>query len=227
MGNQKVTLVKRDTIFFLIWRVVLILGLVAAILDQARIFDGEFNWKTFCSFTTLCTGYVMLITLLDTLKVCSANEKASLWLSRFRSLGVMIALMTGLIFHFILTPHEVFGDFQHLVFRYGNIVTHYVGPACIFIDWLLFDVKGRIGKWEPFVYISLPAAYLLLSLIYGYLGLPIPGRETSFTYDFMDWEVLGVAAVIKWLAALLVGLLTLAYLIYFIDKALAKRSRNK
>ena len=217
---------KRESVFFLPWRSAFILILFTAILDRAGLFNNSLNLKTFCSFTTLSSGYILLITLLDMLKVFSSNGRLDFWFSKFRALGVMVILITGLVYHLILLPHDAAEIPNYRVFTYGNIAAHYFAPAGMFFDWLLFDKKGRIGKWDPLIFVSLPVAYLILASIYAYYGPPIPGWETSFAYFFMDWNTLGVTEVIRWIAFLLVCILSLAYLIYLIDYLSAKKNRS-
>jgi len=59
---------KQKSVIFLLWRGVFSLALIAAVLDRAGIFSSRLNLKTFCAFTTLCAGFVLLVTLLDTVK---------------------------------------------------------------------------------------------------------------------------------------------------------------
>jgi len=217
---------KKET-FFLLWRSIFSLIIFTAILDRAGIFSNNLNLKTFCSFTTLSSGYILLITLLDTFKIFPFGEGFDLWFSKFRALGVMVILITGLVYHFILLPHEVAEIPNYRIFIYSNIVTHYFAPISMFLDWLFVDKKGRIGKWDPLIFTSLPITYLILASIYGYYGPPIPGWETSFAYFFMDWDTLGVTGVILWIAFLFICILSLAYFIYVIDYLLAKRNRSE
>jgi len=214
---------KKKTIFSVTYRFVLTIVILPAILDRAGIFSGNLQLHTLYSFTTISNGYIMLVTLITVFITFSSAESIGLKISRLRTIGVMMILMTGLIYHFILLPQKIAENLNYQVFTYGNIVAHYIAPIGMFMDWLLFDRKGRINKWEPLIYTSVPVVYFIIASIYGYYGSTIPNKETSYVYFFMDWGKLGIAGVMKWVLLILICILCLAYLIYFIDYSLAKR----
>ena len=197
--------------------------IITSIIDRAGIFSWDLQLQTLYSFTSLSGAYILIITLTTLINTVFFHRNASKRLQKARTIGVMMILITGLIYHFVLLPEKIAGNPNYQVFTYGNIGAHYITPIGMFIDWLLFDEKGRISKLEPLIFTAVPVAYFVIFSIYGHYGAAISGKDTSYVYFFMDWGKLGATGVIKWAAFLFLCILFLAYSIYFIDRMLAKR----
>ena len=215
---------NRKKKLLILWRIAFSFIILSAILVRAGIFNSFSQLQTLYSFTSVSGTYILLITLIT---IFNTNENRSKGISTARSIGVMMILITGLIYHFILLPQKILENPNYEVFTYGNIVAHYITPLLMFMEWLLFDEKGKINKWEPLICSVIPCAYFIVFSIYGYYGTTISGKDTSYVYFFMDWGRLGATGVIKWSFFLLVGILCLTYFIYLIDYLMGKRKCSR
>ena len=209
-----------------LWRIIFSVIIITAILDRAGIFSDRSQLQTLFSFTSISGAYVLLITLIPLFNTILSNRNENRRISKARTIGVVVILITGLVYHFILLPEKIAENPDYQIFTYGNICAHYIIPGAMFLDWLLLDEKGKITKWEPLIYSAVPFVYFVIFSVYGYYGSAIPGKDTSYVYFFMDWGKLGVAGVVRWIFVLLIGMLCLTYFIYFIDHALAKRKEK-
>ena len=209
----------------LVWRSVFSIIVLTAILDRVGLFSGTTQLQTILSFTSISGIYVLFITLITLYGSITYREKESVIITKARTIGVMMILITGLLYHFILLPEKLAENQHYQVFSYGNIGAHYITPAGMLVDWLLFVEKGKISKWEPLICSGIPFFYFVVFSIYGYFGAAIPGKDTSYAYFFMDWERLGIARVVMWVGILLLCILCLTYFLYFIDCVLAGKKR--
>lgn len=227
MKNELFTIgrltIHRKKMLPILWRIVFSVVILTAILDRAGIFSGVLQLQTLYSFTSISGAYILVITLITLLSTILFNGNVSERITKARAIGVMMIIITGLVYHFVLLPEKIAENPIYQVFTYGNIGAHYITPICMFMDWLLFDEKGKISKREPLICSVVPFAYFVIFSIYGYYGPTIPGKDTSYVYFFMDWENLGSVGVIKWAVFLLICILCLTYLVYFIDRTLAKK----
>jgi len=227
MKNELFTIgrltIHRKKMLLILWRIVFSVVILTAILDRAGIFSGVLQLQTLYSFTSISGTYILAITLITLLSTILFNGNVSERVSKARAIGVMMMIITGLVYHFVLLPEKIAENPFYQVFTYGNIGAHYITPICMFADWLLFDEKGKISKWEPLICSVVPFAYFVIFSIYGYYGATISGKDTSYVYFFMDWGNLGAVGVIKWAVFLLICILCLTYLVYFIDHTLAKK----
>lgn len=223
--SEQLPLMNNKNWLSVLYKIVLSIAVLIAVLDRAGIFNVNKQLQTLYSFTTISNCYIIAIALITALKVLTSGNISSILL-RFRYIGVMMILITGVIYHFILLPQKIAENPNYQIFTYGNIVAHYIAPIITFLDWLLFDKKGSITKWEPLIFTSVPLAYFVFASIYGYYGSTIPGKETSYAYFFMDWDALGFTGVMGWVFAILGCILLLTYIVYFLDYLLAKKHQK-
>lgn len=200
--------------------------ILAGILARAGLFSQSLQLQTLYSFTTISNAFVLVVTTVTIVKITATGGFGPKF-AKVRTIALMAILLTGLLYHFLLLPEKLATYPSYDVFAFGNIATHYIAPLGMFAEWLLFDEKGRIGKWMPLAFTVIPLFYFIAASIYGAVGPTIPGKETSYVYFFMDWGKLGAAGVLAWMALLLAGVLCLTYGIYFLDRGLAKRTAGK
>lgn len=173
------------------------------------------------SFTNLSNLYILVITVLSIYQL-NRKENISSILYRGRILGLIIILLTGIVYHFILLPERMHENPNYQL-SIGNIITHYVAPVLMLLDWIIFDNKGKMKKADPAIIISFPLIYFILFSLYGYFGLQIPNRKSSYIYFFMDFHLLGVLGVVRWCILIILCLIILVYGIFFLDSYLGNR----
>jgi hypothetical protein len=100
--------------------------------------------------------------------------------------------ITGLVYHLVLTnPASGFAvdpvqrDLPEAV---GNQLLHTVVPLLAFLDWLLFDERGRF-RWRYALYwLAFPLGYLAFALVRGLI-------VDKYPYPFINVNELGYAGV--------------------------------
>lgn len=211
---------KISFIFKLVFSTLIFLG----ILDRAGIFTQSLQLHTLYSFTTISNACVIMVVLYDAFRCRFSFENLGSRFARLQYLCLIMILITGTVYHFVLFPQKVAENPAYQVFTFGNIVAHYIAPIGMLADWLLFGKKGLLSKREPLICVSVPFLYFIVASLYGYYGSTIPGKDTSYIYFFMDFGKLGVMGVIAWVFAILVFVLLLAYFLYTLDCIMARRT---
>lgn len=199
-----------------------ILGM--GILLSTGIIGDTLRLHMLLSFTNLSNVYILVVTLLSLYQLMRQGN-ISERLYRGRILGLIIILLTGIVYHFILLPQRIHENPNYQVFTIANTIIHYVAPFLMLLDWVMFDVKGKMQKKDPLIFISLPIVYFVIFCSYGYCGLPIPNRDSSYIYFFMDLDALGIWGVSKWIVIILLYLIVLVYGIYLLDTYFGRDKR--
>ena len=195
-----------------VYKFVLSALMILGIIHRAGIFSAALQLHTLYSFTTISNACVVAVTLFAILKYGFSLGDPSARFAQVYYLCLMMILITGLVYHFILLPQKLAENPSYQVFALGNIIAHYIAPVGMLLDWLLFHPKGQLSKKEPLVLVSIPLLYFMLASLYGYLGSTIPGKKTSYVYFFMDIDQLGLGGVIAWVSAILFFVLIITYL---------------
>lgn len=224
MNQRGLLAEKNKKILSVAFKCVFAAVILTGILSRIGIFSGNLTLHTLCSFTMISNSYVFFITVITMMKTRYVFADFHLILSKLRLIGVMMILITGLVYHFILLPQKLAENPDYQIFTYGNIVVHYITPACMLLDWLLFDVKGKLSKWEPLIYVIVPFLYFIIASIYGYIHSKAPYGQNAYVYFFMDFGKFGLAGVLQWTYLILICVLCLVYLIYYIDYTLAEEN---
>jgi hypothetical protein len=99
----------------------------------------------------------------------------------------------------------------------------------VFLDYLFFDEKGKYKPQDPFLWLIIPALYVVFALVRGFLGGEIGDTGSNFPYPFLDPTSTGMGVYIYalYLGVMLLAFLILGYIIFVIDKILAKKYKDK
>lgn len=214
----------------IVWKVVLLVVGAYGLLDGAGILAGAYDANFPHMFTNVSNlfawGYFLLATIW---LVRNRNDEGAVTFAPMAKYTATISLLvTMLIAHFMLFD-AMFKDGQlvwHLV------ALHYVVPIMALLDWVLFDEKGNMPAWGPFAWMSLVLAYLVIILVgAGPLGLFLGGGTTAdvsrYPYTFLDPGLSGVGGVAAFCGAMLVAFVALGYVLFGIDRLLAKLGARK
>lgn len=211
------------------WKGILACLIFLGIWERAGIFSSSLQLHTLLSFTTLSNIYCMVV-LLCTLAVLAKPQGCiSPALSKYRSTAVMMMVIVGVLYHIILLPNKRLENPQYSIFTFGNMIAHYIAPVGILLDWLLFDPKGRISKWDPLRFACIPLGYFTIASSFVWIASQITGRYFSAIYFFMNVSALGLLGILIWAVILFVFIVFLAYLVYAADYFLSrvKNRQNK
>jgi hypothetical protein len=175
---------------------------------------GELTLNFF-SFFTILTNVLVAVAL--TLPVVGARTRPGRWAGSegVRAGVTMYAVVVGLVYHFLL--HATW-DPQGWALV-ANILLHYVMPAAILLDWLLFTPKGRLRWIDAPKWLAFPLLYGGWTLTHGYAAGWWP-------YWFVDVPTLGPGKAALYFAGLLVFFLVVGLLVVTIDRALGRRDRS-
>lgn len=206
----------------LVWRAAFALtGWAALALQYGLMLAGNPGTSpaeltlNFFSFFTVLTNVLVAVAL--TLPVVGARTPLG---RRAGSGGVragvtLYAVVVGLVYHFLL--HATWSpQGWDLV---ANIALHYVMPAAILFDWLLFTAKGRLRWIDAPKWLAFPLSYGGWTLIHGYAA-------DWWPYWFTDVSALGLGKAALYFSGLLVFFLAVGLAVVAIDRRLGRRDRS-
>jgi hypothetical protein len=108
-------------------------------------------------------------------------------------------------------------------------VLNYICPVMVFLDYLFFDEKGKYKPQDPFLWLIIPALYVVFALVRGFLGGEIGDTGSNFPYSFLDPTSTGLGVYMSalYVAVMLIAFLILGYIIFAIDRILARKHKDK
>lgn len=206
----------------LIWRAVFAtVGWAALALQYGLMITGTPEKSVgeltlnFFSFFTILTNVLVAVAL--TLPVVGAGTRLGRWAGSegVRAGVTLYAVVVGLVYHFLL--HATWDPQGWSLV--ANILLHYVMPAAILLDWLLFTPKGRLRWIDAPKWLTFPLIYGGWTLVHGYAA-------DWWPYWFIDVPALGLGRAALYFSGLLVFFLVVGLLVVTIDRALGRRDRS-
>ena len=197
------------------WRILTALCGAFGLLLNFGVFSGKIDMVHFQYFTNLSSiAATLYFLVLSFWHINNDQKEKTCLLPWLKGMVTFSMCVTGLIAHFILnhceipTGNEVMAD---------NIL-HYLLPAMVVLDWVLFDKKGNYKVFFPFLW-CIPA---YLYMIYTYVVVLIFGGTVGSTgkypYNFMDIDANGVGTTVSVIITLTIAFIALGFLFYGIDK---------
>jgi len=173
--------------------------------------------STVVYFSFFTTQTNVLANLIFLTPVLAPKSRLGRWAASegVRAAVAMYIAVVGLVFHFILSPTWKPEGLAAL----GNWVVHYIIPAAVVLDWLLFTSKGRLRWIDPLKWLSFPLVYGLWTVIHGAL-------IGWYPYFFIDIGRIGWAAAMVNYAVLLVFFLIVGLGIIGLDRTFGRRRRR-
>jgi len=89
-----------------VYKLILIALVITGIMHRAGLFGGPLALHTLFSLTSISNAYVTVIAIIALINTHKSLNKMTAALSRARTIGVMIALLTGIGYHFFLLPQK-------------------------------------------------------------------------------------------------------------------------
>lgn len=210
---------------------------VCGILLQCGIADGQFSFETFRMFTTLSNMAVAVYFAWHVAAALRGSHEAEKdnramdkdggrkaaeapsYMYKWKFMVTMGILLTGLVAHFML--RGMFGSLP-LAQRFGITLLHYVVPATVLIDWIIFDGRGRVKAWMPPFAALFPVIYVVFSMtIVGITG------SGNYPYPFLNVDELGLKTVLLVIAGLAAGFMAAGYILYAIDRCAAGHKTDR
>ena len=121
-------------------------------------------------------------------------------------------IIVAVIYHFVLAKLWNPQGWELV----ADTIEHIVAPALYLIDWVLFVPKGTLKYKSAFIWLVVPLAYAVYSLIHG----AITG---FYPYPFIDVSKLGYGKVLANMAVLILVFAGLGLLLIAVDRWLGRR----
>ena len=205
----------------LIYKGFIVLAAMVGILLQCEVGTSEFSLTSFRMFTTLsnlavAVFFAVYIAINTSAKrIATANETV---IRYFKFLITMSIILTGLVAHFML--RSMFTNMAAIV-KAGLTLLHYVVPISTFLDWILFDEKGKTTKKMPLFAALFPIVYVTISMI----AAQFLQGDSKYPYPFLNVDALGGGMVSLNIVLLTVAFLVVGFLGVWIDHKLVKNSK--
>ena len=134
-------------------------GIYIDIRYQHSVKDG----LNMLAYFTIQSNFFVAVALMGDIAYTLKGKEQSSWFVIFRSGATLCIILTGLVYHILLSPiHHAVG-----VFIYPNVGLHYIAPIGMFLDWLLFEKKGQYRYRYALVWLVYPTLYALGSMLRG------------------------------------------------------------
>jgi hypothetical protein len=122
-------------------------------------------------------------------------------------------VIVGVVFSVLLA------NLDSPVIPWANAIVHYAMPIYIALDWCLDPPRERISRRDAALWLVLPAAYLVYTLVRGAIVHWYP-------YPFLNADTIGYAAVAAYSAGILVFTLLTAYVLMTLGNTLRARANR-
>ena len=111
----------------------------------------------------------------------------------------------------------------------GNLLVHVISPILVTLDYILFDEKGHLKLYYPWIWLIIPILYVGFVYLFHSLGGHFYGigGSRNFAYFFLDYQKIGILAVILWIIGISTFVVTLGYVLVILDKILARIKKTR
>lgn len=204
-----------------VFRIILALLCATGLFIKTGIYQWDFCPYTLIYFTNLSNIYVLGV-MAYTIFCKKGQEQKPMFL-RLKGSMMLAIFMTGLVYHFILLPSGFSSGNLSLAQKIGNVLLHYVTPVLVFADWLFWDKKGVYEKYDPILWLLIPAYYFLFTVIRAQLGGPLPNSASGYPYHFIAADLFGWGFVFVNILSIGIFFLVMGYILLGTDKLIDKR----
>lgn len=202
------------------------LGLAANLgLLHGQFLPSQLNYYTVLS-NLLCLVYFAVDLPLSWRNAWGAPDpERTTTLPRVKGAVVMAITVTFLVFNVALAPTYIV-DPDYDFYTLSNLVLHYVAPVAVVLDWLVFDRKGVLRWADPLIWLAIPAAFLLYTMLHApFIGPIFEPEHSRYPYPFLDVDALGARVAVN---AALVGVCfaVVGYAVVGVDRLGARLGRR-
>jgi len=151
------------------------------VLVQANTFDpGNF----FSYFTILGNTFAFIMLFVGAYALISARKSRAI--DSLRGAATLYMVVVGIVFATLLAGIE---GATFTAVPWDNIVLHYIMPVALLVDWLIDRPTNRVSYKTSLLWLIVPLAYVIYSLIRGVIVQWYP-------YPFLNPEPNGYGPVI-------------------------------
>jgi hypothetical protein len=133
--------------------------------------------------------------------------------------GLLVyGLITTIVYSFLLIPYILNNQIDYEVGSLKDIILHYVVPFALFVDYGLFDLKGKFRRRNLPLLLGYPIVYLGYIYAFVYFGGRFDlGGGSIFPYYFLDYETYGILTTSLMTGGIFFLILFLGWLTYIVD----------
>ena len=155
------------------------------------------------------------------------SQKSFGFYPRFSVAAAMLVLVASVGYWGMLVPFDESGAsiWSHFVFHMFSL--HFIIPAFIIFDIVMFNERGRLKKYDPFLFLIIPLIYMTTFLILGVnqvFEFHFMGMSSYFPYHFLDVDKYGWLVVLSMLTGTTISSLGMGYGWYWLDKRAARKT---
>lgn len=216
--NMLAALVYRAVLFFLsIMSLLLVLGL-----------SGGFYYAGLLYYPVISNLLCAVICLAECIVTAMNLEKEGTrgtanFAPHFKGSLVLMMLSNIPVYFYLLEEMPLLASGTGL----GTVLLHFVLPILVLLDWLLWDKKGNFSADDPLTWMLIPFSYFGITLFAAFCGIQYPGGS-HYPYTFLNPGTDGSywGPVLVSIVLLAVGFLAVGYLLFAVDKILARLGRR-
>lgn len=181
------------------------LGIITLLAITVQLISSIHHGRDLFNFFSFFTieSNLFAAALLICMGIYELIHKDIKWLPYLRGGVTLYMTMTGIIYVLLLSGNEVA---LQTTIPVVNIVLHYIVPALVLLDWLVFPPKDRMSIRIALVWLAYPLLYLVYSLVRG-------GITGWYPYPFINPITNGWPNVIGMSLTLSVAVFVLTILI--------------
>lgn len=215
---------KRRLSFF--YRFLLILSLSTGIF--LNIYHTS-SISVILSYYTLQSNVICLVFFVVIVIVSAVKEEyQEKDIYHFFKGGITIAIaITGIVYAIALAPVGVemnvnIDGFEKFM---SNFLVHRLSPLLVILDYFIFDQKGKLKFYYPFIWLIIPLDYLIYVYAYTANGGEFfsIGGSRKYAYTFLDYTQIGYYGVAMAIAIMGAFILLISFLLVTVDRILGKR----
>ena len=208
----------------IIYKIIICIISFVSICLNIGLFTNNLNLKSLTMFTLISNILCFIYFLIDIICLYhNYKDKNKTYFKVFKGIVTICITVTNLVAFFILKMYISFDSITNISF----IGLHYVVPFMTILDYFLFDEKGNIKYYYPFIWLIIPFIYTILSFIAAFVGHGFGiDKSSRYPYPYMDLDKLGYTKVGINIISLLILFIVLGYIFVFVDKRLEKEKRK-
>lgn len=198
-----------------------ILG-VACVAISLGLFDYNYHSNFFLHFTNLsnylCIG-IMCAELIQTVK--KKNDSYVSVAIAFKFISMLSILLTLIVFNFVLAPRENYPNYSVI-----SILFHIILLIMFTLDWFLFYERNQVKWYYPLLALIFPFIYIVIIYIRAWV-LNFDNSFYIYPYFFLDLNNQGILGVLKWVISLLIGYVSLGFILFKFDHHLTLKIKKR
>ena len=223
-----------NKILIIVYRAVAIILGTYGVLEILGVFSRNIKLVSLMTFTVQSNILVIVlfvILLIKTILYKDGDSKSEKPFGFFPRASAFIAFaisVTMMVYWAILLPSNFDSIGLAGMFEFNNLTMHLLVPLFMIVDYILFNERGQLKKYDPFLCIIIPYIYMVEVLPLGAMRLisfDSIGIHSHYPYIFLDIDKFGAGVIL-----MVVGI-TLFFIIAMtiwqrIDNKLAKKANR-